>query len=151
MNLENEILNEANFTYKLNIGTFYFFDNFIISEINQECNVNIDNLLEFIYYFNKHYGENNPVGLIANRKNNYSINLIETEEFKNIFKNLVAYAIVYYSEITKKHIDFERKFYDFNYCAFSTLNNAVKWMKFQMEYNMYKEAKTVTINEYRLL
>lgn len=130
MTINNSSLaNEANYIYNLNFGNFYFYDNFIISEINEGEIIGKDAGLKFLDLINKHFGNNNPYGLISHRVYSYSTNLFELFQLSNQFKFLVAYSVVAYSDFALKNFELEKRLREFKGESFISLEDAIEWTK----------------------
>ena len=63
------------------------------------------------------------------RKNSYSINLNDAKIFNETFKNLKAYAIIVYSNLTERIIEIESHFFKFNRKVFKDFENAIDWIE----------------------
>lgn len=130
MTINNSSLaSEANYIYNLNIGDFYFYDNFFISEINEGEIIGKDAGLKFLDLINKHFGNNNPYGLISHRVYSYSTNLFELLQISNLFKFLVANAVVAYSDLALKNFELETRLFEFKGKSFISLEDAIEWTK----------------------
>lgn len=130
MTINNSSLaNEANYIYNLNFGNFYFYDNFIISEINEGEIIGKDAGLKFLDLINKHFGNNNPYGLISHRVYSYSTNLFELLQISNQFKFLVTYSVVTYSDFALKNFELEKHILEFKGESFISLEDAIEWTK----------------------
>lgn len=117
-------------------GTFYFFKDFIISEIKQGVVYNWDAAQDAIQAAMEHYGENPSVCYISNRVNQYSVNAIDWYKFFKAEKTLNGYAIVSYSEKGWVNALIEKLFFSSKIERFNKLEEAIHWAK---EVNM--EAK----------
>ena len=74
--------------YAFAIGNFYFYDNFVITELYDNANTGYESLNEFIHLMNDHFGDTKPYGLISNRKNSYSLELLsESKDLQKILSN----------------------------------------------------------------
>ncbi len=113
--------------YTLDIGTFYFYENFIIGEIIEGANLNFESGKELFRLAKTHYENNIPFVYISNRINSYS--LIPTGHYKTIelFPNLKGYAIVVYNDINYKIAELEQSFISWPSNIFNTLEDAVEW------------------------
>ena len=131
MTIKNtKLAKEAIASYHLDLGSIYFYENLLISEINQGKHVNLNTgeaHMELIY---KHFKEK-PFVYISNRVNEFSINTIEFEKFCNLFPNMKAFTTVYYSSYTYKNLIFEKKFCTIPYFDFKDIMEAFKFIKKQ--------------------
>ena len=134
MTIKNSSLaSEANYTYNLNIGDFYFYDKFIITEIHEGEIIGKEAFLKIFALVEKHFGTNKPYGLISHRVYSYSVNLSELLQISNQFKFLVANAIVAYSDISFKNFELEKRLLKFEGESFNNLKDAFEWTKLEVE------------------
>lgn len=110
------------------IGSFYFYDNFMISEIAEGVTVGMEMVLEVTHkYTKKYYSPNTPFVYIANRVNSYSIQPTIHFETKKLLPNTKGYAIVSYNAINNKIASLEKPFLSIPMQIFNTLEDAVSW------------------------
>ncbi len=114
--------------YTLDIGTFYFYDHFLISEVNEGEFLNFDKATKLFLTAKEHYGNNIPFVYITNRINSYSFE--PTAHFKStkLFPNLRGYGIVTYDSINNKIASLERSFLDVPTKIFDNLEEAILWV-----------------------
>lgn len=117
--------------YDSTIGTIYIFENFLAAEYKEGIHLQFKSYSEVLDAINKHFGTR-PFAFISNRINPYSWDLTEAPKLHDAVPNLKAYAIVYYSEFTRKNVELEKRFYSINSETFSDLPSAVKWVKLEM-------------------
>ncbi len=108
-------------------GSFYFFRNFIISEIKTGVIIDFEKIKPAFQNVIKHYRRDIPFVYISNRINSYSV--VPTSHFqtRDIFPNLMGYAIVSYNPKTDKVAELERSFFDKHLEIFDSLDKAIKW------------------------
>lgn len=124
-------------SFKLSIGTVYFFENYLLTEMDEGANVDLINGQELIYAIREHFSDGRPYGMICNRINSFSINLLDLEKLHNAANGLVARAIVTYSNQSEKAIELENHFCSFpNKKQFKSLLSAEKWVQEQL--NLFK-------------
>lgn len=125
----NPILHHEEFqVYKLKLGTIYLYQNFLLAEFNEGADITFKNFDELAFLIKTHF-EDRPFGFIANRINSYSINLNDAKVFNETFKNLKAYAIIVYSNLTERIIEIESHFFKFNRKVFKDFENAIVWIE----------------------
>lgn len=112
----------------VDIGNLYFFQNYLIAEINEGVNISFENFKESTELILAHFGDNH-FGFIGNRVNSYSIVITDAREFNKAFKNLKAYATVTYNLFAENMLEVENHFFDFNKKNFTTLIEAVNWVE----------------------
>lgn len=114
-----------------NNGTYYFFENFIIAEINEGVTYTWESAQDIIEAALEHYGENPSICYITNRVNKYEVKPSDWLKFfrKSYFIN--GYAIVSYTERGWINAILEKFFLSTKVEYFSDLYEAVKWAKVQ--------------------
>ncbi|REE07906.1 hypothetical protein [Winogradskyella pacifica] len=128
MNYNPNLHHEEYKVYKLKLGTVYIYSNFLVSEFDEGADITFKNFDELAFIIKTHF-EDRPFGFIANRKNSYSINLNDAKIFNETFKNLKAYAIIVYSNLTERIIEIESHFFKFNRKVFKDFENAIDWIE----------------------
>ena len=119
---------KANYAYNLNFCDLYFYNDFIISEINEGVMVGKDHLIEIINLVAKHYGFKKPYGLISNRTYSYASNLTEVIPLAEEFGCLIANAVVVYNKLSMNNFDLEKQVLNrFKGEAFFTVEEAIVW------------------------
>lgn len=112
------------------VGVFYFYTNFMISEINEGVIIDLNVVLEVTnQYTKKYYGHQVPFVYISNRVNSYSINPTIHFETAKLLSNAKGYAIVTYNTINTEVAKMEKSFLSIPTKVFSTLEDAIKWTK----------------------
>lgn len=111
----------------LNCGYFYFFTDFIISEINEGVKFDWETAKEVINLAIQHYGDERSVGYISNRIHSYALAPHDWLKFFEARHSISAYAIVDYK---KRHSNtvLERLFFSSKIKKFEHLTDAVEWV-----------------------
>ncbi|WP_452226138.1 hypothetical protein [Lacinutrix cladophorae] len=135
--IETNLNNFIEDTHTSKNGTFYFFKDFIVSEINQGAIINWETAQEIINMATDYYGENPQICYISNRINPYSINPIDWNIFFKSGKRLNGYAIVSYTENGWLNALIEKLFYNSKIARFKNLFEAISWVK-EINYNATK-------------
>lgn len=91
-------------------GTLHFFNHMAVLEINEGVHVDLNSCKKTIGDLLSYFGNARPFGLVANRVNSYSIDLMETEEVRSIFPNLVSYGIVSHNEAGRMNAEIESQY-----------------------------------------
>ena len=84
---------------------------------------------------NAYFGEDKPYGVIANRINSYSVNLLDAPELRALAKNLKAYGIVAYDLAGKRHASMEGEFCLSDNIAHDSIYEAINNVYFKVKYN----------------
>ncbi len=125
-------IEESNFEGKLleyhflDFGNIYFFENIIVSEINEEVifSYKIANIIINLAF--EHYGNKNVI-YISNRINSYSVKPTEWVKINNKFKNLIGVGVVNYTNFSKSIFAIEKLFIKREIKGFDTLYDALHW------------------------
>lgn len=114
--------------YVLSTGMFYFFEDFIVSEINEGVHFNWETAQEVIELALNHYGRDSKISYISNRVYSYSI---EPQDWLKFFKSrhtLRVFAVVTYSKSGFINVMMEKLFFKSRIKTFENLNDAVDWV-----------------------
>ncbi len=110
------------------IGNFYFYQNFMISEIHEGVVITLDKVTEVTHkYTIKYYNNSIPFVFISNRINSYSLEPTIHFKTKILLPNTKGYAVVTYNDLNKKVAQFEQNFLHIPTGIFADLNSAVQW------------------------
>ena len=119
-------------THELAYGVFYFFDNFIISEIKEGVLFDWEKALEILNLGIEFYGnETNHLNYISNRINDYSIKPQDWLKFLNMGKRFKLFAVVTYRSKSIPNLIIERFFYKDTILSFDSLFDAVNFIRKQ--------------------
>ncbi len=114
--------------YTLQCGKFYFYKNFIVSEINEGEYITWKSAKELIDIAISHYGRKLNLSLISNRYHTYEIKYEDWETFYREGFQLKALAIVTYDKNGLMNFMTEKKKFRNKIRNFYSLENAVKWI-----------------------
>lgn len=124
--LINHVLQEHRFSF----GVFYFFDDFIISEIAEGVLFDWDKAFEVISLGTDFYGtETNHLNYISNRINDYSIKPQDWLKFLGMGKRFNIFAAVTYRSKSIPNLIIERFFYKDTIISFDSLLEAVNFIR----------------------
>jgi len=112
----------------LSFGNFYFFDKFIISEVNEGVHFSWNEGQQLFEIAKKHYGKEGRVTYISNRIYSYSQHAQDWLKFFNRYNNIDALAIVTYSKIGLMNIVLEKIFSKVPIKTFQSLDGAIEWV-----------------------
>ncbi|AXT63328.1 hypothetical protein D1816_24290 [Aquimarina sp. AD10] len=114
--------------HTLDIGKFYFYENFIIAEIKENINLNFESGKQLFQLAQDYYKSTIPYVYISNRINSYSVKPTEHYKLENIFPNFKGYAIVTYDDISFEVANLEKLFTNRPTCIFKNLDSAIEWV-----------------------
>ena len=134
----SKYINLSHTKISLSFGNFYFFEKFIVSEINEGVHFTWKHGIQILEIAHKHYGEEGKVAYISNRINSYSLHAQDWLKFFNKYNNINALAIVTYSKIGLMNIVLEKIFSKVSIKKFQSLEDAINWA---MESKKFHKAK----------
>lgn len=129
--IDSQIDSKIIATYTISIGKIYIFKNYVVAEYNEGLHLTFDDYGDVINIIDMHFGDK-QFGFIANRINSYSLHLTDAPKYHKAFPNLYAYAVVYYTTLTRQNVELEKRFYHFNRESFSELSSAIDWIKLEL-------------------
>ena len=113
---------------EFSFGTYFFFDNFVISELNEGIHFDWQKIEEVIFTIVEYYGDDFKIGYISNRVNSYSINPQLWVDFYNEYDFIVAGAVVAYNDFNYMNATLEKHFSKNSIKRCNSLNEAVDWV-----------------------
>ena len=130
---ESDYSNQILKLVKNNIGNIFFFNHVAVVELNEGVHFDMNNSYSIIDEIVSYFGDKQPYGVIANRINSYSVNLMDAPFFRSQAKNICAYAVVGHDLASKMNAEMESDFcasekvnYDNIYEAIADVYNKVK-------------------------
>jgi hypothetical protein len=127
MTIENSTLKDhVTATSDLDLGRFYFLNNFVITEFKEGVHLTYENTKELFKLAKKHFGSN-LFGYVSNRVNNYSVSPTDYPLFDNELSNISVFGVVCYNQNNKSNIDIENRFSKNNIQVFDNLYYAAIW------------------------
>lgn len=126
---ESSLASKATSIYNLKFGDLYFYDFFFIVEMKEGMVIRKENVAQILDLVHIHFGYENPFGMVSNRINSYSADLIDIKPVVVDIKYLVANAVVFYNKSLFESVDFENVMLNLNGKVFFNLNEAVDWVK----------------------
>ncbi|AXT53328.1 hypothetical protein D1818_21785 [Aquimarina sp. BL5] len=116
--------------YDLNLGTYYFYDQYIIAEIKEGEVITLGKLHDLIPIVQKHYGNDQPFTYISDRINSHSIIPTDYLDCPLIYMdNFKGYGVVTYNSISTMSTEIEKHFAKRPFYNFQDLKDAIEWTK----------------------
>lgn len=113
---------------ELEVGNFYFYDEFVVAEINEGIEFAFENSRVLFDFAIEKY-KKVPFGYISNRINSYTTFPVDYKKTYNYLPSLVAFAIITYTNVAKNFTAVEKKFSKNPYQNFTKLEDAIKWVR----------------------
>lgn len=108
-------------------GVFYFFDAFVISEINSGVFFKWKMAKKAIKASKEFYGENQPIVYISNRINNYTVTPADWLKFYANRNQLAYYSVVGSTTGSLSSTMLEKLFFKGSLKQFDDLGKAIAW------------------------
>lgn len=109
-------------------GDFYFFDKFVISEINGGIHFDWDQILVLIGVMIDFYGKDLKIAYISNRINAYSFEPQLWVKFEKEYNFIIASAVVVYNDLNYVNASLEKKFSSTSIKRCGSLEIALHWV-----------------------
>ncbi|WP_298344454.1 hypothetical protein [uncultured Algibacter sp.] len=131
--IESDFSNQILEFVQNRLGNIFFFNHIAVVELNEGVHFDLENAPIIINELESYFGKSQPYGVVANRVNSYSVDLINTPSYKEKAKNLYAYGVVGHDLASKMNAEIENDFcvsekvdYDNIYDAINNVYNKVK-------------------------
>ncbi|PKV52290.1 hypothetical protein ATE84_4401 [Aquimarina sp. MAR_2010_214] len=113
--------------YELDIGSVYFYENYVVTEIKEGFVLNFEKAAQLFTLGKEYYGNKIPFVYISNRIHSYSFEPTAHFKSKELFPNLKGVAVVIYSPINNQIAELEQTFLNKPSHIFNNLEEAIKW------------------------
>lgn len=124
----DQVQNKLIKKHTLDIGTVYFYENLVISEIKEGVFVNFDKLSGIFELGKMYYGNKTPFVYLSHRINSYSLDPMGHLRCVALFPNLKGYGAIIYNDINFKVAELEQKFIvDKTAQIFDNVDDALRW------------------------
>lgn len=117
-------------------GDFYFFDKFVISEINEGVHLDWDKILRLIGVMIDFYGKDLKIAYISNRINAYSIEPQLWMQFEKEYNFIITSAIVVYNDLNYINASIEKQFSSSSIKRCGSLEIALHWINNLKEFKV---------------
>lgn len=111
--------------YDLKISEVFIYENYLINQIREGTHIEPDHTKILQEALDTHFRDK-PLVYIANRVNSYSVDPF-TYNYVAKMENLVALAIVTYTERGREIAQFEKDFYSKPFRICDTVTEAIAW------------------------
>lgn len=123
------------------IGNIFFFNHIAVVELNEGVHFDVSNSSLIIDELKSYFGNSQPYGVIANRINSYSVNLIDTPLYRKMAENLYAYGVVGHDLAGKMNAEIENDFCVSEKVDYNNLYEAINQV-----YNKVKNSGSFSLN-----
>ncbi|GAA4270937.1 hypothetical protein U6A24_03470 [Aquimarina gracilis] len=115
-------------THVLDIGNVYFYNNFVVTEINEGITLTFEKSAGLMLLAKKYYGNKVPFAYISNRVHSYSFQPTAHYQSTKLFPNLIGFAVVSYGSISNEIASLEQAFVNVPKNIFTNLEDAIEWV-----------------------
>jgi len=123
--INSEIYNQIKEVHKFPMGDLFFFENMIIAQVNEGEHVSFNSTkIAFKCIYNYYEVLKKPFGIISNRLNKYSIEVLDLPKYNKNLPNLKFYGIVGSSGFSNINISLEKQFSKIPVLAFDNITRA---------------------------
>ena len=115
---------------KYDFGTLTIGDHFIIGEMKEGSDIQLDTVSKIIDVANHNF-KGEPWGYISNRVHSYSLQPLVHREAPKFEKNMVAFAVVASGDKALMQAEMEKRLIgqQYNFSCFNGLDKAIAWVK----------------------
>ncbi len=122
--LKSEILKELNYYW----GNFYFFEGFVVSEINEGVDFSWELAKPVIHEVERFYNsKGSDIVYISNRIYGYNVKPVDWLKFTAFAFKLKGYAIVVDSHLKSRNAKFESLFIPVKFKVFNDITESIIW------------------------
>jgi len=124
---DSKHINNSHKKVEMPFGNFYFFNEFLLSELNQGVHFSWDKVKKISDLATEFYGKDNRVVYISNRVNSYSIEPQSWLKFDKEYNFFKASAIIAYDMKGGLSVVLEKLFSQKRIQKFTDLDSAIDW------------------------
>ncbi|WP_203257053.1 hypothetical protein [Hyunsoonleella ulvae] len=139
--IESDFSNQIVKFVQNKLGNIFFFNHIAVVELNEGIHFNINNAPLILEELKSYFGDTKPFGVIANRVNSYSVDLLDTPKYRNEIKNLKSYGVVGHDAASKMNATIENDFCMSEKVDYDTIYDAINHV-----YNKVKNSKLFSLN-----
>lgn len=126
---------------KSDVGSTHFFNHIAVMEFNEGVHIDLISFGKTINDITTYFGNNKPFGLIANRVNSYSVDLLDINKVYPLLPNMAAYGIITHNEAGRMNAIIESNFCKSKDICFENLYEGLDTV-----YQKVKQRIKVTLN-----
>ncbi|GAL65673.1 hypothetical protein [Jejuia pallidilutea] len=139
--LESDFSNQIIEFVQNKLGSIFFFNHIAVVELNEGIHFDVNNAPLIIDELKSYFGETKPFGVVANRVNSYSVDLLSTPTYREKVSNLKAYGVVGHDLASKMNATMENDFCISEKVDYDTIYDAINYV-----YNRVKNSSLFSLN-----
>ncbi len=124
--VESNFASQIEKTVENKLGFIFFIEDIAIVELHEGIHFDMNNSYTVIDEFIAYFGSTKPYGVIANRANSYSVNLLHAPFFKTQAKNVLAYGVVGHNMASRMNAEIENGFCTSEKVDYNSISEAIK-------------------------
>ena len=135
---DSHILKEVIEVFPSEVGKLFFLKRVVIIEINEGVHLNHKNAEQIFLKIKDFFGNKKRIGIISNRINNYSIQVLDYQKFFNYIPNIKLYGIVHYNKQHFYSYQIEKRFSPIPLQNYNTIDEALDYTLAMLNKNAFK-------------
>ena len=139
--LESDFSNQIVEFVQNKLGSIFFFNHIAVVELNEGIHFDINNASLITDELKSYFGNTRPFGVVANRVNSYSVDLLSTPLYRKKLSNLKAYGVVGHDLASKMNATLENDFCVSEKVDYDTIYDAINYV-----YNRVKNSSLFSLN-----
>ena len=124
---DSHILNDVIEVFPSDVGKLFFMKRMVIIEINEGVHLNYKNAEHIFLKIKDFFGNSKRIGIISNRINNYSIQVLDYQKLFNYIPNIKLYGIVHYNKQHFYSYQIEKRFSPIPLQNYNSINEALDY------------------------
>ena len=139
--IESDFSNQIIEFVQNKLGNIFFFNHIAVVELNEGIHFSMKNASLILDELKSYFGETRPFGVIANRVNSYSVDLLDAPKYREKIKNLQSYGVVGHDAASKMNATIENDFCVSEKVDYDTIYDAINHV-----YNKVKSSELFSLN-----
>lgn len=123
------------------VGSLHFFNHIAVVEFNEGVHMDLISFGKTMNDIVSYFGTSKPFGLLCNRVNSYSVDILDIDKVPQLLPNMAAYGIVTHNEAGRMNAVIESNFCKFNNICFDNLYEGLDTV-----YHRVKQKINVNLN-----
>ncbi len=140
--IESDLSNQIVEFVQNKLGNIFFFNHIAVVELNEGIHFSMKNASLILNELKSYFGETRPFGVIANRVNSYSVDLLDTQKYRENIKNLKSYGVVGHDLASKMNAVIENDF-----CLSEKVDHDTIYDAINHVYNKVKNSELFSLNQ----
>jgi len=122
------------------VGTLHFFNHIAVMEFEEGVHMDLISFGKTMKDIVSYFGTTKPFGLLSNRVNSYSVDILDIDKVQPLMPNMAAYGIVTHNEAGRMNAVIESNFCKSTDICFDNLYEGLDTV-----YNRVKDRMSITL------